>query len=423
MLAWLNRHLPVLIALSVVLMLVQLLRQVWPSASAVAAWTRAIDVFLHAWGWYFIAAGIVLGLLCFAAWLHARGSAPDWIYRVISMDILDRLTNKQQVEEAAAQMDQQALVIDAESLTQALQARVVGQNAVCEDLAQQVRRRLALVQRSKPVGVFLFAGPPGTGKTYLAKVLAGELSRKLLHFDMTQFSAGSFAASQLFGMTKGYVGSDTYGKLTGGLRDHPGAVVLLDEIEKAHPEVLKGFLTAWNDGFITEASDGKHVSTTQAIFILTSNAATEVLAQLQKDYAQDRDALRMASVNALREHGFAPEVLNRIDRLFVFAPLAGLDVARVCALEMEAMIRGYGLEVAQGGIDPDIIVQLMQRYRRMGTSASSRDVVRALEESIADSLIKAKQAGFKTIELRIEDGKIRARAWRAPNAQGSTGAA
>jgi ATP-dependent Clp protease ATP-binding subunit ClpA len=409
-LAWLNRHLPLIIALGVVIMLVQLLRQVWPSGSAVAA----LLAFLHTWGWYFIAAAAVMGALGLVCWLHWRNRAPLWIYRVVSMDILDRLTNRQQVEEAAARMDQEALVIDADSLARALQSKVVGQNEVCEDLAQQVRRRLALMQRSKPVGVFLFAGPPGTGKTYLAKVLAAELSRKLLHFDMTQFSAGSFAASQLFGMTKGYVGSDTYGKLTAGLRDYPAAVVLLDEIEKAHPEVLKGFLTAWNDGFVTEASDGKHISTSQAIFVLTSNAATDVLSQLQKDYAGDDDGLRMASVNALREHGFAPEVLNRIDRLFVFAPLAGLDVARVCALEMEAMIRGYGLEVASGGVDPDIIVQLMQRYRRMGSSASSRDVVRALEESIADSLIKARQLGYQTIELRIEDGTVRAKAWRNP---------
>jgi ATP-dependent Clp protease ATP-binding subunit ClpA len=177
---------------------------------------------------------------------------------------------------------------------------------------------------------------------------------------------------------------------------------------------MKNFLTAWNDGFVTEASDGKQISTTQAIFVLTSNAATDALSALQKDFAGDPDGLRMASVNALREFGFAPEVLNRIDRIFVFSSLSGLDVARVCALEMEAMIRGYGMEVAGGGVDPDIIVQLMQRYRRMGNAASSRDVVRALEESIADSLIKARQLGYKVIELRSEDGQVRAKVSRGP---------
>lgn len=317
------------------------------------------------------------------------------------MDILDRLTNKQVIEEGLVKQET-AIFIDAASLAEALKQRVIGQNAVCEDIAAQIRRRLALSQRGKPVGVFLLAGPPGTGKTLLAKVLASELDRPLLHLDMSQFAAGSHSLSQLLGMNKGYVGSDTYGKLTSGLQDSPNAVVLLDEIEKAHPDVLKAFLTAWNDGFITERSDSNQVPTTSAIFILTSNAGTKRLAEVSTQYAQDPDALRDAAVNVLHEVNFAPEVLNRLDRIFVFQSFKGLDIARVAALEIEEMIRGYGLEVAEQGIDPNIILLLMRRYQKLGRLGSSRDLTRAIEEQLADSLIAAKKAGMPKIELFLD---------------------
>ena len=321
------------------------------------------------------------------------------------MDILDRLTNRQELEQKLAQ-EPDAIIIDSEKLASALKSKVIGQDAVCDDMAAQIRRRLALKQRGKPVGVFILAGPPGTGKTYLAKSLAIELQRKLLHFDMTQFSSGGHAATQLFGASKGYVGSDTYGKLTAALRDTPDAVVLLDEIEKAHPDVHKNFLTAWNDGFVTEASDGKQISTTSAIFILTTNAATAALQSLSQTYSNEPDELRRSSTNALREVGFAPEVLNRIDRIFVFQPLSGLDIARVTALEIESMIKSYGLDVVTGGIDSEVLIDMMRRQQKLGTGASSRDLVRAVEESIADTLIDAKQNGYTKVTLLTVNGNV-----------------
>jgi ATP-dependent Clp protease ATP-binding subunit ClpA len=325
------------------------------------------------------------------------------------MDILDRLTNRAELERRLAQ-EVESIFVDAEALAAQLKAKVVGEDRICDDLAAQIRRRLALKQRGKPVGVFLFAGPPGAGKTWLGKVLAEALGKRLLHFDMSQYSAGAFGASSLFGSAKGFAGSQSYGSLTGALRDTPDAVVLLDEIEKAHGDVHKKFLTAWNDGFITESSDGRQIPTTRAIFVLTTNAAVDTLAELSRQYANEPDTLRSSAVSALRNAGFAPEVLNRIDRIFVFEPLSGLDIARVAALEIERMIAGYGLCVADGGIDPQVLLDLMNRQKKMGVSASSRDLTRAIEESIADSLIRAKEKGATAVSLVQGENGVEAEA-------------
>jgi ATP-dependent Clp protease ATP-binding subunit ClpA len=399
-----TRWMPLFVAIIAISALFQLIRSVGVSVPALLAWCVE-----HAWTIAAVAGAaagvcwlfVLLGYLRKANRLPRALTKWRWL-----MDILDRLTNRDELERRLQKTE--PVVIDAQALADALKAKVVGQNAICEDLAGQIRRRLALQQRGKPVGVFLFAGPPGSGKTYLGKVLATALTRKLLHFDMTQYSAPGFAATSLFGAPKGYVGSTTYGKLTGALKDAPDAVVLLDEFEKAHGDVHKNFLTAWNDGFITEASDGRQIPTTGAVFILTTNAAVDALADLSRQYAKDADELRRAAVSTLRAAGFAPEVLNRIDRIFVFEPLADLDIARVAALEIEQMILSYGLSVRQGGIDPQILVDLMSRQKKMGLGASARDLVRAIEESVADALIDARQRGVTSVALEDRDGTVHA---------------
>lgn len=403
----LNRLMPVFMAAIGILALVQLFVYLGQGLSKVpvAAWLAEYAQVIE---WALASAAAISVSLVVLGWLRATGRIPQFLTRwTWLMDVLDRLTNRRELEQRL-QSKPEAVFIDAEALSQSLKSQVVGQDAICDDLAAQIRRRLALQQRGKPLGVFLFAGPPGAGKTYLGKVLAGALDRKLIHLDMTQYSSGGHAATSLFGSPKGYVGSDTYGKLTGALRDTPNAIVLLDEFEKAHSNVHKNFLTAWNDGFITEASNESHISTTGAIFVLTTNAAVDALATISRDYAHDPDDLRRQADAALRSAGFAPEVLNRIDRIFVFSPLADLDIARVAALEIERMIKGYGLSVKEGGIDPQILLDLMARQKKLGNSASSRDLVRAIEESVADSLIDAKQRGAQSVSLIDTHGRVTA---------------
>ena len=358
--------------------------------------------------WVLIISSLVGAILISLSILRKAEQLPLILTKwTLLMDILDRLTNRADLE-SQLHPKTEAIYIDAEKLAENLKSQVIGQPHVCEDVAATVRRRLALQQRDKPIGVFLFAGPPGTGKTYFGKVLATTLKRDLVHIDMTQFANGGFATTSLFGSPKGYAGSDNYGKLTAALRDKPQALVLLDEFEKAHPSVHKNFLTAWNDGFITEASDGRNISTSQAIFVLTTNAAVEALAKISKDYANDADGMRSAADQALRTSGFAPEVLSRIDRIFVFAPLQNLDVARVAALQIEAMIKSYGLEISNQGIDTQVLLDLMDRQAVLGSAASSRDLFRAIEESMADSLIEAKQKKAKTVALKETRGKVQA---------------
>jgi len=222
-------------------------------------------------------------------------------------------------------------------LEQELKKRVVGQSAAAETVAQAVLRSAAkLSKQNQPIGSFLFAGPTGVGKTELAKALSAELfasESKMIRFDMSEYME-QHSVSRLIGAPPGYVGHEAGGQLTEALRRHPYSVLLFDEMEKAHPQVLNVLLQLLDDGRITD-SQGRTIDCTNCVVIMTSNLGSEHLMQAlsQGDFPTDLEAAKKACLATIRRT-MRPELLNRLDDVVIFNPLMGDVLRQVVRLQL-----------------------------------------------------------------------------------------
>jgi ATP-dependent Clp protease ATP-binding subunit ClpA len=300
-------------------------------------------------------------------------------------------------------------VIDEAELASYLKSRVIGQNEVVSGLSRRLRQRLAARRQGKPIAVFCFAGPPGVGKTYLAQVLSEKLygSDAHLHvFEMAKFREG-YSANSLFGVPAGLQGSGEPGLISRALRDTPNAVILLDEFEKASRDVHMQFLSAWNDGFVTDLGTATKYPTTEAIFILTTNAGSRRIAELTRDPSISQEEINELVKTALVDADFAPEVLSRIDVVFAFRAIEGLDIARVVALEIERKAAEYQLQIAPGGIEPAILLDAISTFTETKPKGGVRDIARQIEDKIADGLIEARADGATHIRLEAAGKRVR----------------
>jgi ATP-dependent Clp protease ATP-binding subunit ClpB len=246
--------------------------------------------------------------------------------------------------------DEMAKLRDLESR---LGARVVGQDEAVTKVARTIRRaRAGLTDRGRPLGSFLFLGPTGVGKTELAKTLTAELfgdETHLVRLDMSEYME-RHAVARMIGAPPGYVGFESGGQLTEAVRRHPYSVILLDEVEKAHPEVMNVLLQLLDDGRLTDGR-GRVVDFRNTLVIMTSNLCQDE--QYAARPGDDRQEARL--LEGLSGH-FRPELLNRLDGIVRFGSLGREQVGRIVRLELEKVRRSLseqeiGLEVTDGAVD------------------------------------------------------------------------
>ncbi|MFM7398323.1 MAG: ATP-dependent chaperone ClpB [Verrucomicrobiota bacterium] len=290
-------------------------------------------------------------------------------------------------------------------LDERLRARVVGQDEAVRAVAEAVQRARAGVQDPRrPVGSFLFLGPTGVGKTELAKALAAELfdgEKAMIRLDMSEYME-KHAVSRLVGAPPGYVGHEEGGQLTEALRRHPYAVVLLNEVEKAHPEVFNILLQVLDDGRLTD-SQGRTVDCRNAIFIMTSNIGSRHLAD--RAGLGLSESVREAVMADLRSH-FRPEFLNRVDEVALFSPLGESEVLAIARL----LVDGLNARLAARRIRLDFTPQALARLADRGFDPvyGARPLRRLLQREVETPLARMMLAGEVPDGASVEVSLVKA---------------
>lgn len=272
------------------------------------------------------------------------------------------------------------------NLAQDLESRVIGQDTAVDKVARSIRRsRIGFNKSGRPIGSFLFVGPTGVGKTELAKQIAKELfgsTDAMIRFDMSEYME-KFSVSKLIGSPPGYVGYEEAGQLTEQVRRNPYSLILLDEIEKAHPDVMHMFLQILDDGRLTD-SQGRTVSFKDTIIIMTSNAG-QTDAEANVGFGAAISGQTHSILNQLSNY-FKPEFLNRFDDIIEFQPLSKDNLLKIVSLMLDqtnAMIADQGLHIAVTNDAKSKLVDLGYNPE-MGARPLRRVIQEQIEDRVAD---------------------------------------
>jgi ATPases with chaperone activity, ATP-binding subunit len=300
-----------------------------------------------------------------------------------------------------------------------LHKRVIGQDEAISAVARSIRRsRAGLKDPKRPIGSFLFLGPTGVGKTELAKALAAELfggEDNLIRLDMSEYME-SHTVSRLFGSPPGYVGYDEGGQLTERVRRHPYSVILLDEVEKAHPEVFNSLLQIMDDGRLTDGQ-GRTVDFKNTVVIMTSNAGSADLKRAinigfthnkgDNEHEEQYAAMRAKVLESLKRT-FRPEFLNRIDQIVVFHALERQELDRILHLMLEQVrirLSDQGIELVVSDEARDFLLKVGfdEEY---GARPLRRAIQMNVDDVLADALLNDGIVSGQTAVLVVREGKM-----------------
>ena len=285
-----------------------------------------------------------------------------------------------------------------------LHERVIGQDEAVEAVSNALRRsRAGLADPNRPIGTFLFLGPTGVGKTELAKALAEfmfDSEQAIVRIDMSEYME-KHAVARLIGAPPGYVGYDEGGQLTEAVRRRPYAVILLDEIEKAHPDAFNVLLQIMDDGRLTDGK-GRTVDFSNAILIMTSNVGSADIA------AETIDERIRERIESILTSTFKPEFLNRLDETVIFHRLSREDIGRIVELQVEQLAgrvaeRGHRDRAHRRRADAPRQPGLRPHLRR--PSAEARDPEQLIDK-LALKLLEGEFSEGQRVRVDAEDGEL-----------------
>jgi ATP-dependent Clp protease ATP-binding subunit ClpC len=300
-----------------------------------------------------------------------------------------------------------------------LHRRVISQEKAISALSRAIRRsRAGLKNPNRPVGSFVFLGPTGVGKTELARALASFLfgsDQSLIRFDMSEYME-KHAVSKLIGSPPGYVGHEEGGQLTEKVKRNPYSVVLLDEVEKAHPDLFNILLQVFEDGHLTDGL-GNRINFKNTIIIMTSNIGARFIqkkASMGFQSQDTRDVQKSVTDLVMGEvkRTFNPEFINRIDELIVFEPLSDDDLRRIMGLlvaDLNRHLTDRQLTISLTPEAVDWIIDVTCRDRTYGARPLRRAIQRYVEDPLSDELIRGRLRGGQ-VEVYLDLGTL---AWRA----------